>query len=60
MKLWDWLSYVPDAVNTSSYDPKGLHKFVVELRESGTLHRLTRTTFDTWLSVREPLLIVKL
>lgn len=32
-----------------SYDPKGLHEFVVESREPGTLHRLTRKTFDAWL-----------
>ena len=31
------------------YDPKGLHEFVVESREPGTQHRLTRNMFDTWL-----------
>jgi hypothetical protein len=32
-----------------SYDPKGLHEFIVESREPGTQHRLTRNTFDKWL-----------
>ena len=32
-----------------SYDPKGLHEFVVESREPSTQHRLTRNIFDTWL-----------
>jgi len=31
------------------YDPKGQHEFVVEPREPGTQHRLTRNTFDSWL-----------
>lgn len=31
------------------YEPKGLHEFVVESREPGTQHRLTRNTFDAWL-----------
>ena len=31
------------------YDPKGLHEFVVESREPGTQHRLTRNMFDAWL-----------
>lgn len=31
------------------YDPKGLHEFIVESREPGTQHRLTRNTFDKWL-----------
>ena len=30
------------------YDPHG--EFTVEPREPGTQHRLTRNTFDTWLS----------
>ena len=32
-----------------SYDPMGLHEFVVESREPGTQHRLTRNVFDAWL-----------
>src|SRR5690349_6502197 len=32
-----------------SYDLKGLHEFVVESREPGTQHRLTRNMFDAWL-----------
>jgi hypothetical protein len=32
------------------YEPKGLHEFVVQSRDPGTEHRLTRKTFDTWLS----------
>jgi hypothetical protein len=32
-----------------SYDPKGLHEFIVESREPGTQHRLTRNMFDAWL-----------
>ena len=31
------------------YDLKGLHEFIVESREPGTQHRLTRNTFDKWL-----------
>jgi hypothetical protein len=31
------------------YEPKGLHEFIVESREPGTQHRLTRNTFDAWL-----------
>lgn len=31
------------------YDPRGLHEFIVESREPGTQHRLTRNTFDKWL-----------
>ena len=31
------------------YDPKGLHEFIVESREPGTHHRLTRNMFDAWL-----------
>lgn len=31
------------------YDPKGLHEFIVESREPGTQHRLTRNVFDAWL-----------
>jgi hypothetical protein len=31
------------------YDPKGLHEFIVESREPGTQHRLTRNMFDKWL-----------
>ncbi len=31
------------------YEPKGLHEFMVESREPGTQHRLTRNLFDTWL-----------
>jgi hypothetical protein len=33
-----------------TYDPKGLHEFVVESREPGTQHRLTRNMFDASLS----------
>ena len=33
-----------------NYEPRGLHQFVVESREPGTQHRLTRNTFDAWLS----------
>jgi hypothetical protein len=32
-----------------SYDPKGLHEFIVESREPSTQHRLTRNIFDAWL-----------
>ena len=32
-----------------SYDPKGMHEFVVESREPSTQHRLTRNMFDAWL-----------
>ena len=32
-----------------TYDPKGLHEFVMESREHGTQHRLTRNMFDAWL-----------
>jgi hypothetical protein len=32
-----------------SYDPKGLHEFIVESREPSTQHRLTRRVFDAWL-----------
>ena len=32
-----------------SYDPKGMHEFVVESREASTQHRLTRNMFDAWL-----------
>jgi hypothetical protein len=28
---------------------KAKHQFVVESREPGTQHRLTRNTFDSWL-----------
>lgn len=31
------------------YDPKGLHEFIVEPREPGTQHRVTRNTFDAWI-----------
>ena len=31
------------------YDPQGLHEFVVDSREPGTQHRLTRNSFDAWL-----------
>ena len=31
------------------YGPKGLHEFIVESREPGTQHRLTRNMFDKWL-----------
>jgi hypothetical protein len=31
------------------YEPKGMHEFIVESREPGTEHRLTRNTFDAWL-----------
>jgi hypothetical protein len=31
------------------YDPQGLHEFIVESREPGTEHRLTRNMFDAWL-----------
>jgi hypothetical protein len=31
------------------YEPNGLHEFIVESREPGTQHRLTRNTFDAWL-----------
>jgi hypothetical protein len=31
------------------YEPKGLHEFVVEAREPGTEHRMTRNMFDAWL-----------
>lgn len=31
------------------YEPQGLHEFVVESREPGIQHRLTRNTFDAWL-----------
>jgi hypothetical protein len=32
-----------------SYDPKGMHEFVVESREASTQHRLPRNMFDAWL-----------
>ena len=32
-----------------SYDPKGLHEFVVVSRKPGTQHKLTRNMFDAWL-----------
>jgi hypothetical protein len=32
-----------------SYDPKGLHEFIVESREPSTQYRLTRRVFDAWL-----------
>ena len=32
-----------------SYDPQGMHEFVVESREPSTEHRLTRKMFDAWL-----------
>jgi hypothetical protein len=32
-----------------SYDPKGLHEFIVESPEPSTQHRLTRRIFDAWL-----------
>ena len=32
-----------------SYDPQGMHEFVVESREPSTQHRLTRNMFDAWL-----------
>ena len=32
-----------------TYDPNGLREFVVESREPGTQHRLTRNIFDAWL-----------
>ena len=35
-----------------SYDPKGLHEFIVESREPSTQHRLTRRIFDAWLRRR--------
>jgi hypothetical protein len=31
------------------YEPQGLHEFVVDSRDPGTQHRLTRRTFDNWL-----------
>jgi hypothetical protein len=31
------------------YEPMGMHEFIVESREPGSEHRLTRNTFDTWL-----------
>ena len=35
-----------------TYEPEGLHEFVVEPREPTTEHRLTRQKFDEWL--RQP------
>jgi hypothetical protein len=32
-----------------TYDPKGMHEFIVESREPSTQHRLTRSMFDAWL-----------
>ena len=32
-----------------SYDPMGLHEFIVESYEPSTQHRLTRNIFDAWL-----------
>ena len=32
-----------------SYEPKGLHEFIVESQEPSTQHRLTRRLFDAWL-----------
>ena len=31
------------------YELMGLHEFIVESREPGSQHRLTRNTFDIWL-----------
>ena len=31
------------------YDPQGLHEFLVEAREPGSQHKLTRKMFDNWL-----------
>lgn len=31
------------------YEPQGVHEFVVESRDPGTQHRLTRNMFDKWL-----------
>jgi hypothetical protein len=33
----------------AKYEPQGLHEFIVESREPGTEHRLTRNMFDKWL-----------
>ena len=35
------------------YEPKGRCEFVVESREPGTQHRLTRDVFDAWLQRRQ-------
>ena len=32
-----------------TYDPQGMHEFVVELREPTIHHRLTRNMFEAWL-----------
>ena len=32
-----------------TYEPQGLHEFIVESREPGTQHRLTRNMFEKWL-----------
>lgn len=31
------------------YEPKGLREFLVESREPGSRHRVTRKVFDAWL-----------